>query len=156
MANFMYNSAKLLLLDGGFDLSTSGDTIKAMLVEGHTADPDDDFVDDVNADEISVTGYTGGFGDAARKDVVNITAVDNTLDLAKMDGTDITWSALGAGATINGIILIKENTNDADSDLLFHIDVVSPSFPTATDGSDFVVTWNALGIVQLLSCGGCP
>lgn len=148
MANFVYTKTIKKILDGELDLSSGGDTIHVLLLDGHTPDPDDEFISDVVGDEISVSGYsrqTLGSQD---------TVEDLTNDLVHFEGADVTFTSLVAGADIGHIVLAKDVTNDADSPLLCHIDVVSPSFPEATDGSNFVITWDSVEeILQMLMSG---
>jgi hypothetical protein len=118
-----------------------------MLVSSaYTFSPDHNFVSDVSADEISVTGYTGGFAGAGRKTLSAKTFTeDDANDWAYLDADDIVWNTLGAGATIGGAILIKEVTNDAASPLLAFMDLTN----TSTNGGDITVSWNASGIMRI-------
>jgi hypothetical protein len=150
MASIVYNTAKQLMADGTIDLDTN--TIKVMLVTStYTPDKDHDYVDAGGASdpcdaEIDVTGYTRGFNGAGRKTLASAdVTTDKTNDRAEFDATDVTWTALGSGATIAGAILIKEGTSDADSRLIAYIDLTD----TATNGGDITIQWNAEGILQL-------
>jgi hypothetical protein len=95
------------------------------------------FVNQVSASELSGTGYVGGFGGAGRKALASKTITeDDTNDRGTYDAADPSaWTGLNAG-TIGGVIVIKENTTDADSDLLAFIDTND----LVTNGSD--VTFN--------------
>lgn len=152
MASIGYNTAAKEILDGTIDLSA--DTLKIMLVtSSYVANKDDDVVDAGGANdpidhEISVTGYTGGFGGAGRKTLANKSfTVDDTDDEGVFDNTvDLTWTALGAGATIAAAILIKEVTDDTDTRLIAYLELASP---IATNGSDFTLSFNSEGIINM-------
>ena len=149
MASLLYNTAKKEIADGTIALLT--DAIKVMLVtSAYVPDADDDVVDAAGADalaaEIAVTGYTGGWGGAGRKALASkAIAVDDANDRAEFDAADLTWTALGAGATIAAFILIKEGAaNDTTSRLIAYFDVSD----TATNGGDYTITVNAEGLLN--------
>lgn len=145
MASAWYNKGKAQVMNGGIDLLT--DTIKVMLVtSSYTFNPDHNFISDVVANEISVTGYTGGFGGAGRKTLASKTVTeDDTNDRSVFDAADVSWTALGAGATIGGAILVKEVTNDGASPAIAFLD------PTdlPTNGSDVNLVFDATGILWM-------
>jgi hypothetical protein len=145
MASGWYNKGKAQVANGGIDLLT--DTIKVMLVSSaYTFNPDHNFASDANAQEIAVTGYTGGFGGGGRKTLANKTITeDDTNDRAVFDADDPVWTALGAGATIGGAILLKEVTNDGASPVILFLDPAD----LPTNGSDFQLQFDATGIAWL-------
>jgi hypothetical protein len=150
MATFVYNKAAEDIASGAVDLLN--DTIKTMLVtSAYTPNRDDLVVDagggsDALDAEISVSGYTGGWGGSGRKALASKTlTTDNTNDRAEFDAADLTWTTLGSGATIAGMILIKEGaSNDTTSRLIAYLDVTD----TATNGGDISFTFDAEGIIQ--------
>lgn len=144
MASAWYNKGKAQVLNGGIDLLT--DTIKVMLVDDtYVFAATHNFVSDVSADELSGTGYTGGFAGAGRKTLASKTITeDDANGRAEFDAADVVWTGLSAG-TVGGAILIKEITNDAASLLIAFLDCVD----TGSTGSDFTVQWDAEGILQL-------
>lgn len=148
MATFVYNLAAAEIARGNIDLLA--DTIKIMLVKsGYVPDRDDDFieeaVDDANEHELTVSGYTGGFGGAGRKTLGSKTITeDDANDRAEFDCADVTWTALATGETIVGAIIIKEITNDAASVLIAYLDLSD----TPTNGSDVTLQINAEGVIQ--------
>ncbi len=148
MATFVYNRGATDIADGSIDLLT--DVLKIMLVtSSYVADRDDDFieegVDDANEHEISVSGYVGGFGGAGRKTLGTKTVTeDDANDRVEFDVADITWTALGVGATIAAAIIVKEVTNDLASILVAYLDLAD----TPTNGSDVVLNINADGVIQ--------
>ncbi len=149
MADIFYNEAKKEIADQTIDLLNN--TLKIMLVtSSYVANADDKFIEeganDANEHEINVTNYTPGYGSASRKTIGNkAIAVDDANDRAEFDSTDDqTWTSLGSGATIAGVILVKEITNDTASRLIAYFDVTN----TATNGGDIVIAWNAEGLLQ--------
>lgn len=153
MANFLYNHAAFRIMNGSLDLLT--DTLKFMLVNNtYVANRDHDNVSAASSAEITATNYTGGFGGAGRKILAGkVVTEDDTNDRAELDCNDPVWTALGGAlnATIQAILVIKENTNDADSWLIGHIDTSTgtPSLPFTTNGGDFTVNVNVEGLIQL-------
>ncbi len=149
MATFVYNRGATDIADGSIDLLT--DTLKMMLVTAsYVPDRDNDFIEegvnDANEHEISVTGYVGGFGGAGRKTLGTKTVTeDDGNDRVEFDIADITWTALGVGATIAGAIIVKEITNDLASILVAYLDLTD----TPTNGGDIVLNINADGIIQI-------
>jgi hypothetical protein len=125
--------------------------LKLVLVDNaYVASKNRDFVDDGTANdiashEINVTGYTPGFGGGGRKvPSGRIINRDDANARLEFDFNDQLWTALGAGATIGGVALIVEKTNDADSwDLGFDD---TPDVPT--NGGDIEYQPNAEGVFQ--------
>lgn len=151
MASILFNKAKEEILSGTIDLNA--DTLKLMLVNStYTPDPDTLVVDAAGASdiidaEISVTGYTGGWGGAGRKTLTNKSfSNDSGTDRAIFDSTvDYTWSALGAGATIVAAVLIKEGgSDDTTSRPIVYIDTNDVS----TNGGDITLQLDANGIFR--------
>lgn len=151
MASILFNKAKEEILSGTIDLNA--DTLKLMLVNStYTPDPDTLVVDAAGASdiidaEISVTGYTGGWGGAGRKTLTNKSfSNDSGTDRAIFDSTvDYTWSALGAGATIVAAVLIKEGgADDTTSRPIVYIDTNDVS----TNGGDITLQLDANGIFR--------
>ena len=141
----LYNNFKELLLNGGVDLDT--DTIQMALISdsiAYTPDPDNevfvaDVLDDVNASELSGTGYA--------RQTLNISASqDNANDQGVLDADDVTLSGLNAG-TIASALIFKEVTNDADSPLIGHY--TSSEFPMPTNGGDVTIQIDAAGLLTL-------
>lgn len=146
MASLVYDIAKKEILEASLNLSAN--TLKVMLVStGYTPALGDTTVNTAAAAEISVSGYVGGFNGTGRKTVTPKTfTVDAVNHRGKFtSGTNLLWSALGAGATIAGAVLIKENTTDADSRLIAFLDFTD----TATNGGDFTIQWHTDGIIYL-------
>jgi hypothetical protein len=126
----------------------ASDTLKIMLLRStYTVNPDNKFVSDIVASECTATNYTGGFGGAGRKTLASKTiTADDTNNRAVFDAADpAAWTALG-GATNNTLrycAIIKEVTNDAASQVIAILDFGADF---NTNGGDFSVAFNALGI----------
>lgn len=139
MASGAYQYGMSKILDGTIDLDTT--TLKIMLLaSSYTYNPDHDGVDDLT--EISgASGYTGGFGGAGRKTATVAISVDNTNNKVIVTFTDLTWTALGTGATIGGAALVREITNDAGSIPICFFDLTD----TPTNGGDITIDFAAAG-----------
>ena len=153
MADIFYTDAKRAIADNSAadTINLVGTTVKVMLVDStYVGNVDDIFIDDGSANdpqshEISVTGYTGGFAGSGRKSLASKTLTsDFTNDRAEFDAADVTWTALGTGATIGAAILIKERTADTDSQIIAKFDLTD----TPTNGGDITVSWNVEGLLN--------
>lgn len=145
----VYNYFKTVEANGTLDLLT--DTIKVMLVgSSYTANNNDDFVDPAIAagQELSGTGYTGGYAGSGRKTLASKSIVeDDTNDWALFSAAPVTWTAINAG-TAAAAIVIRERaaTGDTMSELIAYID--SGGFPVTTNGGDLTLTFTN-GIMRL-------
>jgi len=135
---------------GSINLET--DTIEAMLVgTGYNPAATEDFVDggfvgDPADNEISVTNYTPGFSGTGRKALSGKSvAPSDALSRCVFDASDLTWASLGAGATVRYVVLYKRGTADTDSQLIAALQLPAD---TATDGSNFVVSFPASGVLN--------
>lgn len=129
---FKYNLAKKLV-----DLST--DTIKVMLLNNtHTFDADHDVPGDINANEISGTGYTPGGVTLTGLTVTQ----DDANDLMKFDATDASW----AGATFTAYHAALWDDTVATDDLICSVDFGGAKSVTA---GTFLIQWSTNGIVRL-------
>ena len=143
-----YNQGKLSVMTAGL----TGLTIKAMLVtSGYVFNADHSYVADLvpASNELSGTGYAGGFAGSGRKTLASTSLnLDLTGDRAFYDAADLTWTAINAG-TAAALILYIAKTSDADSILVGFID--SGGFPKVTSGTDLTVTWSNTpqGVLQV-------
>lgn len=144
MASKWYGTGLKSMVDA--TIAFSSDTIKAILVNAsYTYDADHDFANDVSGNELTGTGYTGGFGGSGRKTLASKTITnDTTNDRVEYDCADITWTALNAG-TIGGVVLVKEVTNDAASPIIAFLDPTN----LVTNGGDVTLVIDAEGILQI-------
>ena len=137
MANLIYTSAKVNLINGTIDLDT--DTIKVALVTStYVASAAHDFFDDIT-NEVSATGYTAGGATLSTPSVV----ADGTS--AKFDAADTVWSITGT-VTARGAVVYKDTGTAATRPLLFYYDFGTDE--TAEDG-DFTIQWSANGLATL-------
>lgn len=144
MASGFYNVAKKGFADGTEDWDTNA--YKVMLVTAtYTFDPDHAVLTSIT-NELSGTGYTGGFGGSGRKALTASVVQDDANDRAELDAVDISWTAINAGI-IGALIVIREVTSDADSIPIAYIDNAA-QLPLTTNGSDVNVVWNAEGVLQ--------
>lgn len=143
MASFFYNKAAQEVMTGAIDMDSN--TLKIMLVTStYSPNRDDDVVDagggsDAADAEISVTNYTPGWGGSGRKTVTLSATEQDASDRAVAIIGDLTWTALGSGATIAAAILIKEGgANDTTSRLIAYFDITD----TPTNGGDFTLDFD--------------
>jgi hypothetical protein len=144
MASGFYNEALHQIGKATIDLD--GDTLKLVLTDtGYTYNPDHVFVeeaaDDVNEQEINVSGYTPGFGQAGRKTVTITGQANNTDNRGDFAIADPTAWTLATGVTIGTAALVKEITNDAASRLIASFDLTD----TPTNGGTITLDFLALG-----------
>lgn len=142
MASGWYSNGVLNCLNGTIDLDT--DVIKVMLVdEVYAYDPDHDFVNDISANEISATNYTGGFGGGGRKTATVTMQASTANNRVEIAIADLTWTALGGALndTVGAAVVIHEITNDAASIPIAYLDFTD----TPTNGGNFTLDFTALG-----------
>lgn len=139
MANAKYNSFKVALAQNDVDLVT--DTINVMLVtSAYTPNIDTHQYRADVTNEVVGSGYTSGGQALAGKAVTQ----DNTNDRAVFDANDVTWSS--STITARGAILYKDTGNSATDQLIAYFDFGSDE---SSSNGDFVIQWNANGILTL-------
>lgn len=140
MADVIYNSFKANLMSGAVDLDTS--TFYCMLVSStYVPDQDTHTRRSHVTNEITGTGYTAGGAEITGKAVTQ----DDTNNLGKWDGNDVTWT--GATITARGAVVYRSSGSGSASDeLVAYFDFGSDK--TATNGT-FTVQWSTSGIVNL-------
>lgn len=134
------NSLKKDLLDA---LITGGTTVKVAIMDsGYTPNIDSDhFLSDVNAHEVSGTGYTAGGVTLANK----TNNQDNTNDLAYFDGDDISWT--GVTFTNGRYLVVYISTGTASTSKI--LDVIDMGGNKSPAGETFAVSWAAGGIFKI-------
>lgn len=151
MASGAHTSGVQKMLDGTHPLLSS--TIKVMLLAAgvYTYNPDDDVVDaggasDVADAELNVSGYTPGHGSASRKTLASKTiSVNDANNRVECDAADVSWIALGAGATIGAAEMVVEaGADDTATQLLNYLD---PS-DVPTNGSDVTLQFASNGFLN--------
>ena len=152
MANLVYNRGKFLT--GQINLAATSFELRVMLCStGYTSDDAHNTVDDGTTSdpasyEIGVSGYV-------RKDLASKALFeDDSNDFAGLDAADVTWTALGAGATIGWAVLFRYSssggtTSDTGQDLLAAYDLTD----TPTNGGDITVTWASTSAGGVLKIG---
>ena len=134
MANAWYRKGaeKVLLAQVNFDT----DTIKARLVKNT-------YAQNLSTDEFisSVTAITGS---------TDQTLANTSVTNGVFDADDITFTAVPAGETSEGVVIYKDTGVEGTSPLLMYIDTIT-GFPLATNGGNVVIQWDngAYKIVSL-------
>lgn len=143
MASGWYNSGLRDVIDRTIDLAS--DTIKVILVtSSYTPDKDHAFASSLT-NELSGTGYAGGFGGGGRKTIGSKAfSTDTTNDRVEFTFGGVTWTAINAGSP-KYAILVKEITNDAATRLIAYLDLGT----VTTNGGDLTITPDGtLGALQ--------
>lgn len=134
----IYNNFKEQLLLGELDLGNGADTLKLILVTGHSPDIDTHAVlTDVSGDEESGTGYTAG-GETLTNQAVT---QDDANDRAKFDADDVTWTGLDVGTPSHCILY--DDTHASDYLIAYW------ELTTASNGGDYTIQWHSDGILLL-------
>lgn len=125
----------------------NSDDLRVLLVKDtYTPDPDHLVVDDVSADELTVSGYARQAlaGKGVTRDDVN--------DFVYLDAIDLIFTGLAAGETVGGAIVYR---NDSDDDAISPLLWFYPLPPTATGTDDLRFRWAApsAGALARLSSG---
>lgn len=137
-----YNSGAKLAAD--LNLAATSFELRMMLVTtGYTYNADHALVDDGTTSdplsyEIGVSGY-------ARQDLSSrATYQDDAGDFAGLDASDVTFSSLGAGATIGSAVIFRYSTASTTSDTGQTLLGEYPfTTATATNGGDITVQFAA-------------
>lgn len=139
MTSFLYNSAKLRLLQGEFDFVN--DVLKVALVTAaYAADQDaHEFFADVTH-EVSGSGYTAGGKPLQNKTVTQ----DDDNDAAIFDADDLSWTV--ATFVARAAVIYKDSGSPATSPLLAYIDFEED---IEAAGEDFLLRWHENGILTL-------
>jgi len=137
----IYQTFKKRLMDGAYDLGS--DTIKCILVSGHTLDEDGHNVyGDVSANEITDGSYA-----AATLASLSVTVSGTGTGTAvkgKWDAADVTFSSL-TGTDPNYAILYDDSITGTAADAL----IGAWELTTATNGGDYKLQWNSNGIIRI-------
>ena len=125
MANSLYAKGKEKFLSGAINLIT--DTIKVALVKNTYPQnlTTDDFYDDISAYVIGTPQ----------------TLAAKSVALGGFDAGDVTYTAVTAGDTLEGVVIYKDTGSAATSPLLIYIDSIT-GFPLATNGGDITIQWD--------------
>jgi len=126
MANALYRKGAEKMLSG--QINFMGDTIVARLAR-------DTYAQNLTTDEFlsSVPAVTGATDQTlASKSVTN----------GVFNAANVTFAAVPAGQTAEGVVLAKWTGSAATSPVLAYIDVIT-GFPLAANGGDIVIQWDA-------------
>ncbi len=137
MGNVIYN--RFLANKANKILDWEADDIRVALVSSaYTPDKDDTQWSDASGNEITGTGYTAGGALLANASVTQ----DDTNDLAKLDGDDVTWQT----STITAYYAILYDSTLGGNDLIECVDFGADK--SSSEG-DFKIQWDASGIMSV-------
>ena len=125
MANALYAKGKQKTLKALIDWETAN--IKAALVRN-------DYAQNLTTDEFysSISAHVVGTPVA-----LTTKSVTNGI----FDADDVTFTAVAAGSTCEGVVLYVDTGNPATSSLIAYIDNIV-GFPLVTTGGDALVQWD--------------
>ena len=125
MANALYGLGKQKLLSGAIDLTTA--TIKVRLVKNT-------YAQNLSTDEFisSVTKITG---------TTDQTLTGKSVTLGVFDADDVTFTAVPAGETSEGVVIYKDTGVEGTSPVIAYIDTIT-GFPLATSGGNITVQFD--------------
>jgi hypothetical protein len=137
MAAGTYNRGKALIANGGVDWDTTD--IRVLLVTAsETFNPDDNFVTDVSANELTGGTYV-------RKATTRTVVENDTNDRAELTLANVVWTALSATGTPAAMIVYKYNAADGSAELISFHDFTA----TPTNGGDFTVSFSGTNAILL-------
>lgn len=141
MASKLYGQFISQALNKEIDWDT--DTIKvALLTNAYTPDQDaHNYLDDVVANEVTVTGYTAGGATLANK----TNTYNGASNVIVLDADDVTWSSSTITARYAVIYDASPATN-ATKPLIGYVDFGSDQ---SSSNGNFTITWDATGIVRI-------
>jgi hypothetical protein len=127
MPNVMFNSGKQRLIAGSTgEIDFAVDTIKAMAVTAtFVPNADNVFIDAGGASD-AVDARAAGTTDQTLG--TKVIGVDNTGDFAYIDAADVVYTAVTAGAAIEGIVIYKDTGTPTTSPMICYLDIaVTPN-----------------------------
>ncbi|MDB5895669.1 MAG: hypothetical protein JWQ88_3200 [Rhodoferax sp.] len=125
MANALYAKGKEKILSAAINFAA--DTIKVALIKNDYAQnlATDEFYTSISA---SVIGTPQTLG-------------TKTVTGGAFDAADITFVAVVAGSTSEGVVIYKDTGVAGTSALIAYIDTIT-GFPLATNGGDVTIQWD--------------
>jgi len=134
----VYDQAKLDILNSNLNLAT--DTIKAILLTSSAAFTAANTVySDISANELATAnGYTAGGATMSGQSLTKSTGTST------FDANDVTWTASGGSIAAAFCALYSTTLSNR---LILMVDLGGTN--TATAGNQFVIQWNASGILTL-------
>lgn len=135
-----YNKWQEQALNGTGAIDWDTDTIKVMLVNStYTPSPTtDNFLNDVDANEITGTGYTAG-----GETIASISVVESA-GVSTIDGADVSWLQNAGGFTNARYGIIYKDTGvNTTSPLVGYIDLTTDK---SNVNGDLTIQWGVSGI----------
>lgn len=125
MANTLYTRGKEKLLSALINFPN--DTINVALVS--TA-----YTQNIATDEFftSISAHVLGTPQ---------TLINKTVTNGVFDASDVTFAAVTAGSTSEGVVIYKDTGVAGTSPLIAYLDVIT-GFPLATNGGDITIQWD--------------
>lgn len=138
MATQILNNFKKALLDSRL---SGADLYMMLLTSSHTTNIDTmDFIDDVNTNEITGTGYTAGGKQVANE----ATSQDNTDDEGVLDSDDLVWTASSFTARY---AVLYDKTGVASTSRIWAIYDLGAN--KTVDGGSFTLVVNSEGLINI-------
>ena len=125
MTNALYNKGKEKILSGAINFTS--DTVKVILVKNTYPQnlATDEFLTDVSAYRLNS----------------DQTLASKSVATGVFDAGDVTYTAVTAGDTSEGVVIYKDTGTAGTSPLLAYIDTIT-GFPLATNGGDITIQWD--------------
>ena len=125
MSNALYAKGKEKMLAASINYVS--DTIKVALVKNTYPQnlATDEFYSDISAYVIGTPQTLGS----------------KTTSAGVFDAGDVTYTAVTAGDTLEGVVIYKDTGVAGTSPLLAYIDTIT-GFPLATNGGDITIQWD--------------
>ena len=138
MASGAFNSGVNAINAQSVDLV--GTAVGVMLMQStFVYNPDNDFVADIVANEVTVAGYS-------RQTLgTKSWTEDDANNRSYFDGADAVFTALAAGQTVSGAIMFRDTGADATRRLISWNEF---SAALATNGGNITVGWDSTGILR--------
>lgn len=125
-----------------YTISLLNDSIKCLMTTAsYTPDQNADQFKSSITNEVSGTGYTAG-GQALSSRTL---AYSNTGHTTTFDAADVNWTS-STIANARYAVLYKDTGTSSTSPLIAYIDFGSNQ---SSNNGDFIIQWNASGIIQL-------
>lgn len=125
MSNALYAKGKEKMLAASINYVS--DTIKVALVKNTYPQnlATDEFYSDISAYVVGTPQTLGS----------------KTTSAGVFDAGDVTYTAVTAGDTLEGVVIYKDTGVAGTSPLLLYIDTIT-GFPLATNGGDITIAWD--------------
>lgn len=125
MANVLYAKGKEKILTASINFPT--DVIKVALIRN-------DYAQNITTDEFYTSISASVLGTPQ-------TLAGKSIIAGVFDASDVTYAAVSAGSTSEGVVIYKDTGVAGTSALIAYIDVIT-GFPLATNGGDITIQWD--------------